>query len=492
MPKSTPTGKVTSSNPEAETSSIVWILDSNQSCYRPLIKELCSLGIACRSLATAQEILTQERPGALIAILVSMAIPDMDYRELMDRLQSRHPEVPIIVITDSPILENAVNAFHEGAFEYLTRKFNLSEAIALIRRAQAQTSRTGPTHVIAYNNSNMIGDAPAMHDIFRTIARLNRSEVNVFIYGESGTGKGITAKALHRYSPLTDKQFISLNIAAIPPELLESELFGSDAYAAQNSQNRRIGRLEQADGGTLFLDDISDLPLELQNRLLRVLIEGEFYPVSSSNPIKINVRIIAATQKDMDLEIAEGRFREDLYHRLNLVQVHLPPLRDRRQDIPLLMRHFLKASSHELKVESKELHPDVENYLCTLDWSGNVRQLENTCRWITAVAVGKQVFMSDLPPDLLLTCSTYSDSQSSQWESIFRRWVQSQLQKSEPNVAKVAIESAEAILIETALEVTQGRREEAAKLLGYGRNTVTRKISELNLNQKPQLSLLAR
>lgn len=320
-----------------------------------------------------------------------------------------------------------------------------------------------------------------MQEVFRAIARLARSHITVLINGESGTGKELVARALHRHSPRADKPFIALNMAAIPRDLLESELFGHERGAFTGAQARRIGRFEQADGGTLFLDEIGDMPADLQTRLLRVLADGEFFPVGAHAPVKVNVRIIAATHQQLDALVAQGRFREDLYHRLNVIRIHLPPLRERRQDVPLLLRHFLKEASLELNVEPKILLPEVEAYLCQLDWPGNVRQLENTCRWITVMAAGKEVHLDDLPPELLQVKAAPAAAASDGWEEAFRQWVDQRLKRGDRNIAKEAIESAEGILITTALQATRGRRQEAAKLLGYGRNTLTRKIAELRL-----------
>jgi two-component system nitrogen regulation response regulator GlnG len=327
----------------------------------------------------------------------------------------------------------------------------------------------------------IIGQAPAMQEVFRAIDRLAHSHITVLIDGESGTGKELAARALHRHSPRADKPFIALNMAAIPHHLAESELFGHERGAFTGARTRRPGLFEQADGGTLFLDEIGDMPADLQTRLLRVLANGEFFPVGAHTPVQVDVRIIAASHQNLDALVALGRFREDLYHRLNVIRVHLPPLRKRRQDIPLLLRHFLGKASQELKTETKVLLPNVEAYLCRLDWPGNVRQLENVCRWITVMAAGGEVRLNDLPPELLHS-GTGALPVADDWEDSFQQWVDRNLKLGECNVAKKAIESAEGILITTALQMTRGHRQEAAKLLGYGRNTLTRKIAELNLD----------
>ncbi len=413
-------------------------------------------------------------------------MPGMDGLALLERLQAKYPKLPVIVMTAHSDLESAVSAFHGGAFEYLPKPFDVDEAVDRVQRAcvQARSLRSDMDgSIIVEATPEIIGAAPAMQEVFRAIARLARSHITVLINGESGTGKELVARALHRHSPRANQPFIALNMAAIPRDLLESELFGHERGAFTGAQARRAGRFEQADGGTLFLDEIGDMPAELQTRLLRVLADGEFFPVGAHSPTKVDVRIIAATHQNLDALVAEGRFREDLYHRLNVIRIHLPALRERRQDIPLLLRHFLSEASREIKAETKLLRPDVEAYLCGLEWPGNVRQLENTCRWITVMASGKDVHLDDLPPELL---STVKDLQASEpaedWQSALKDWIDERIRLGQRNIAKEAIDSAEGILIRTALNATRGRRQEAAKLLGYGRNTLTRKIAELNLD----------
>ena len=420
------------------------------------------------------------------AVLTDIRMPGMDGLALLERLQARYPDLPVIVMTAHSDLESAVSAFHGGAFEYLPKPFDVDEAVDRVQRAcvQARSSRSELEPLaVPEATPEIIGAAPAMQEVFRAIARLARSHITVLINGESGTGKELVARALHRHSPRANQPFIALNMAAIPRDLLESELFGHERGAFTGAQARRAGRFEQADGGTLFLDEIGDMPAELQTRLLRVLADGEFFPVGAHTPIKVDVRIIAATHQNLDALVAEGRFREDLYHRLNVIRIHLPPLRERRQDIPLLLRHFLKEASLEIKAETKILRPDVEAYLCGVDWPGNVRQLENTCRWITVMAAGKDVHLDDLPPELLQTSKDNTvNAPAEDWQSALRDWVDEKIRLGQRNIAKDAIDSAEGILITTALGATRGRRQEAAKLLGYGRNTLTRKIAELNLD----------
>ena len=318
-----------------------------------------------------------------------------------------------------------------------------------------------------------------MQEVFRAIGRLSRSNITVLITGESGTGKELVARALHRHSPRADRPFIALNMAAIPRDLLESELFGHEKGAFTGAEARRIGRFEQAHGGTLFLDEIGDMPPELQTRLLRVLAEGEFYRVGGHTPIRVDVRVIAATHQDLQRAVAEGRFREDLYHRLNVIRIHIPPLRERREDIPRLARHFLAMAARELDVEPKTLSAAVEAHLARLDWPGNVRQLENVCRWLTVMASGQEVQLDDLPPEL--RGPSARTRAAADWEEGLRRWADVRLANGERGLLTHALPRFERILIETALKHTGGRRQDAARLLGWGRNTLTRKIKELGL-----------
>lgn len=466
----------------------VWVVDDDRSIRWVLEKALQKAAIQARSFPNAGGLLDALDQGKPDAILTDIRMPGMDGLELLRQLQDKCPQLPVIIMTAHSDLESAVSAFHGGAFEYLPKPFDVDEAVDLVQRAcnqgrrqrqeQAEVASLTPT-----KTPEIIGEAPAMQEVFRAIARLARSHITVLINGESGTGKELVARALHRHSPRANKPFIALNMAAIPRDLLESELFGHERGAFTGAQARRAGRFEQADGGTLFLDEIGDMPAELQTRLLRVLADGEFFPVGAHMPSKVDVRIIAATHQNLESLVAEGRFREDLFHRLNVIRVHIPPLRERRQDIPLLLRHFLKEASTELNVETKTLLPEVESFLCQLDWPGNVRQMENTCRWITVMASGQMVHLDDLPPELLQARQeNLPVIAAGGWEDFFKQWVDGRLKRGEKNVAKDAIDTAESILITTALQFTRGRRQEAAKLLGYGRNTLTRKISELSLD----------
>lgn len=465
----------------------VWIVDDDRSIRWVLEKALQKAGIHTRSFSGADDVLEALGKSQPDVILTDIRMPGMDGFALLQRLQSRCPDLPVIVMTAHSDLESAVSAFHGGAFEYLPKPFDMDEAVDRVRRAcvQAQSQRLArEPQTTPEATPEIIGAAPAMQEVFRAIARLARSNITVLINGESGTGKELVARALHRHSPRSGQPFIALNMAAIPRDLLESELFGHERGAFTGAQARRAGRFEQADGGTLFLDEIGDMPAELQTRLLRVLADGEFFPVGAHAPVKVDVRIIAATHQNLETLVSEGRFREDLYHRLNVIRIHLPPLRERRQDIPLLLRHFLKEASVEIKGETKTLKPEVEAYLCGLDWPGNVRQLENTCRWITVMAAGQSVHMDDLPPELQQGAREPSAPAGvgAGWQDALRQWADERLREGDLDIAKVAIDAAEGVLITTALGLTRGRRQEAARLLGYGRNTLTRKIAELDLD----------
>ena len=464
----------------------VWIVDDDRSIRWVLEKALEKAGIHTQSFSSAGPLLQELKSTLPDAIVTDIRMPGLDGLGLLQRIQEEFPGLPVIVMTAHSDLESAVSAFHGGAFEYLPKPFDIDEAVDRVQRAieQARNLRLDREPIpVSEATPEIIGGAPSMQEVFRAIARLARSHITVLINGESGTGKELVAKALHRHSPRSAQPFIALNMAAIPRDLLESELFGHERGAFTGAQARRAGRFEQADGGTLFLDEIGDMPAELQTRLLRVLADGEFFPIGAHAPVRVDVRIIAATHQNLDALVDEGRFREDLYHRLNVIRIHLPPLRERRADIPLLLRHFLKEASEEIRAETKTLRPEVEEFLSGLDWPGNVRQLENTCRWITVMAAGKDVHLADLPPELQQTGKQASELHLVHgWQESLADWIREELKLGHMDIAKVAIDEAEGILIRTALESTRGRRQEAARLLGYGRNTLTRKITELNLD----------
>ena len=461
----------------------VWVIDDDKSIRWVLEKALQKASINTRCFSNANGLLAALEEETPDALLTDIRMPGIDGIELLNKIQFSHPGLPVIVMTAHSDLESAVSAFHSGAFEYLPKPFDIEEIVSLVQRACTHARKQNGKELeseIIESTPEIIGAAPAMQEVFRAIGRLARSHITVLINGESGTGKELVAKALHRHSPRAKNPFIALNMAAIPKDLMESELFGHEKGAFTGAQARRSGRFEQADGGTLFMDEIGDMPSELQTRLLRVLADGEFYPVGGHSSVKVDVRIIAATHQNLENLVEEGHFREDLFHRLNVIRIHIPPLRERSQDIPLLMRHFLSIAANELDTDLKTLKPETEALLCTLKWPGNVRQLENTCRWLTVMASGREVHVDELPAELLET-SDEQETETGGWEASLARQIEQQLLAGKPEIAKQTIPVVESILIKTALKYTNGRRHEAANLLGYGRNTLTRKIKELDI-----------
>lgn len=458
----------------------VWVIDDDRSIRWVLERALrkADMDVTCLSNGIGiMEALSKEKPDV---ILSDIRMPGIDGLNLLAQITSRYPSLPVIIMTAHSDLDSAVSAFHRGAFEYLPKPFDLEEAVNQVRRAcRHRTVQETHLEVNKLKGAEIIGEAPAMQEVFRAIGRLARSNITVLINGESGTGKELVARALHRHSPRSDKPFIALNMAAIPRDLLESELFGHERGAFTGAQARREGRFEQANSGTLFLDEIGDMPAELQTRLLRVLSDGEFYRVGGTAPVKVDTRIIAATHQHLETLVQQGRFREDLFHRINVIRIHLPALRERRVDIPLLMQHFLAAAAIELGCETKILTQGAAEYLSGLDWPGNVRQLENTARWLTVMAAGKEIHVEDLPSELIRPGGKGQDQDN--WQPVMRRWAREFLKAGHSGLLDLVMPVLERILIETALEQTGGRRQEAALLLGWGRNTLTRKIKDLNI-----------
>ncbi|MEA3638371.1 MAG: nitrogen regulation protein NR(I) [Lamprobacter sp.] len=457
----------------------IWVIDDDRSIRWVLERALRQAEMDVTSFSNGvgvMDALEREMPDV---ILSDIRMPGIDGLELLEQVTGRYPQLPVIIMTAHSDLNSAVSAFHGGAFEYLPKPFDIDEAVDQVQRACRKQNEAAAELPPLPHSPDIIGEAPSMQEVFRAIGRLARSNITVLINGESGTGKELVAHALHRHSPRSQAPFIALNMAAIPRDLMESELFGHERGAFTGAQTRREGRFEQADGGTLFLDEIGDMPAELQTRLLRVLADGEFYRVGGLTPIKVDVRIIAATHQNLRELVAKGSFREDLFHRLNVIRIHLPALRDRREDIGLLMRHFLAQAAKELGCEAKVLANDALERLERLEWPGNVRQLENTARWLTVMASSKQIHVCDLPSDLEgISAAAHADEQ---WEGSLRTWTRRRLQQGERGILDAALPSFERILIESALEHTGGRRQEAAKLLGWGRNTLTRKIKELGM-----------
>jgi two-component system, NtrC family, nitrogen regulation response regulator GlnG len=464
----------------------IWIIDDDDSIRWVLQKALEGTGFTVTSFNNANSILSKLKQGQPDAIITDVRMPGIDGLELLSHLSTDYPDLPVIIMTAHTDLDSAVSAYQGGAFEYLPKPFDIDDAVAIAQRACIKNQANGNHSQTDIDTPEIIGAAPAMQEVFRTIGRLSKSVISVLITGESGTGKELVALSLHKHSPRADKAFIALNTAAIPKELLESELFGHEKGAFTGAQSLRKGRFEQADGGTLFLDEIGDMPAELQTRLLRVLADGVFYRVGGHTPIKVNVRVIAATHQNLGEYVKKGLFREDLFHRLNVIRIHLPALRERREDIPALLNLFLRRAIKELaaddeSVETKTIDEETTHYLSSLDWPGNVRQLENTCHWLAVMTSGQTVHMSDLPAELLDDSQQSGEQTSGDWKQSLSTQLQQQLLSGERQLAPRTIAEVEKILIDTALAKTKGRKNDAAKLLGWGRNTLTRKIKELEL-----------
>ena len=461
----------------------VWVIDDDQSIRWVLERALGRAGFTVEGFEVGTGVHARLRQREPDAIISDIRMPDVDGLELLGEIKAHYPHLPVVIMTGYSDLDSAVSAYQGGAYEYLPKPFDIDEAVALVKRAvthhRQRVSHDSATTAVAA--PGIIGSAPAMQEVFRAIGRLSRSHLTVLITGESGTGKELVARALHRHGPRASATFIALNTAAIPGELLESELFGHERGAFTGAQSRRLGRFEQADGGTLFLDEIGDMPAELQTRLLRVLADGEFYRVGGHMPVRVDVRIIAATHQDLEARVRAGTFREDLFHRLNVIRVHSPALRERREDIRLLLAHYLEQAAREIGVGTKTLKPEAVRYLETLDWPGNVRQLENACRWLTVMASGNEIHFEDLPPELR-NAGGETDDTVDDWEASLHRWAERRLGLGDDALVDDAIPKFETVLIKCALGRTGGRRQEAARLLGWGRNTLTRKIKELAID----------
>jgi two-component system nitrogen regulation response regulator GlnG len=466
--------------------SRVWVVDDDRSIRWVLEKAMSQAGIPIAAFASADHAmhhLHDERPSAVIT---DVRMPGTGGLEFIERIHDTYPGLPVIIMTAFSDLDSAISAYQSGAFEYLPKPFDVDEALTIVKRAIAANAEPAADELEPEVDSRateqeIIGQAAAMQEVFRAIGRLANSNVTVLIRGASGSGKELVAQALHRHSPRSQGDFVALNMAAIPRELVESELFGHEKGAFTGANNRRIGRFEQANGGTLFLDEIGDMPQDTQTRLLRVLADGEFYRVGGTSPIKVDVRIIAATHQNLESRVRDGSFREDLFHRLNVISVHVPTLAERRADIPLLARHFLDRAAAELGEEPKVLRPETLDYLSALPWPGNVRQLENTCRWLTVMASGREIHLSDLPPELLAEEET-GEPRGIRWEKALERWAERSLtEHPDTPLLDISTPKYEETMIRVALRHTGGRRQEAAKLLGWGRNTLTRKIAELGL-----------
>ncbi len=455
----------------------VWIVDDDRSIRWVIEKALSREGIAFDSFSTAQDALQALSAGAPEVLVSDIRMPGLSGLELLNAVKQRHPAVPVIVMTAYSDLDSAVAAFQGGAYEYLPKPFDVDQAVELIRRALEESRRETQAVENDLVTPEILGQAPAMQDVFRAIGRLSQSSATVLITGESGTGKELVARALHRHSARAGKPFVAINTAAMPKDLLESELFGHERGSFTGAQQQRRGRFEQAEGGTLFLDEIGDMPAELQTRLLRVLSDGTFYRVGGHQQIKSNVRVIAATHQNLEQRVRDGTFREDLYHRLNVIRLRLPNLRERAEDIPLLARAFLASSAKQLGVEPKRLSDDAITHLSRLMFPGNVRQLENLCHWLTVMAPGQVVDVGDLPAEF----RDASAAAASDWLSALEHEAERRLARGDTGILDALGRQFERALISRALARTGGRRIEAANLLGMGRNTITRKIAELGI-----------
>ncbi len=502
----------------------IWIVDDDESIRWVLEKALARESLATRSFSNVRDVVDALQTSTPQVLVSDIRMPGESGLELLQLVKQRHPGLPVIVMTAFSDLDSTVAAFQGGAFEYLAKPFDLDKAVELIRRALDESLRESGVEQIVPDNPEILGSAAAMQDVFRAIGRLSQSNVTVLITGESGSGKELVARALHKHSPRSSQPFIALNTAAIPKDLLESELFGHERGAFTGAQAMRRGRFEQAEGGTLFLDEIGDMPFDLQTRLLRVLSDGHFYRVGGHQPLKADVRVIAATHQNLEQRVRDGLFREDLYHRLNVIRLRLAALRERREDIPVLARHFLAQSARQLGVEAKRLSDPAMRFLASLELPGNVRQLENLCNWITVMAPGQTVEVKDLPPELIASAGVSAVSPGvreattafavpaaadiasyaapampppvaghdlpavvgtpfgqDSWIVMLEAEAARMLVAGKPEVMDALGRQFESALIKTALKHTHGRKNDAAIRLGIGRNTITRKIQELGI-----------
>lgn len=471
-----------------------WIVDDDESIRWVLERALDNAQTEVRSFEGGIELLDalddgSDRPDVLVT---DIRMPGMDGMKLIERVKAVLPEIPVIIMTAHSDLDSAVAAYQTGAFEYLPKPFDLDDAVELVHRAARSSTSKENTDSIETPHAIIVGEAPSMQDVFRAIGRLSRSNISVMITGESGTGKELVAQALHEHSPRSGKPFIAVNTAAIPRDLMESEFFGHEKGAFTGATAQRRGRFEQANGGTLFLDEIGDMPADLQTRLLRVLSDGQFYRVGGHVPVQVDVRVIAATNQQLEDAVAAGRFREDLYHRLNVIRVRIPPLRERLSDVPLLLAHFLARAADELDVEAKRVMPDASAVLEAFHWPGNVRQLENVCRWITVMAPGAEVHAEDLPPEIRDAANKTNQNNkkeddltvNSDWPAGLRAWADAELAAGRDALVERSVTVLERALMEAALQATKGHKQEASRRLGWGRNTLTRKLAEHGLDSE--------
>lgn len=477
-----------SSQQSSKSAAKIWVVDDDHSIRWVLERALKSAGFTVEVFESAAMVRARLRTSTPDVLFSDIRMPGEDGLSLLSSLQNSHPELPIIIITAHSDLDSAVGAFEGGAFDYLPKPFDIDDAVRLAQRALSSRQPKAPEITTESANatdtqSDLIGNAPAMQEIFRAIGRLARSNVTVLINGESGTGKELVARALHQHSLRRQGPFVALNTAAIPKDLLESELFGHEKGAFTGAAGQRVGRFEQAHGGTLFLDEIGDMPMDLQTRLLRVLADGQFYRVGGTQLIRTDVRIVAATHQRLEDRVASGQFREDLFHRLNVIRLKLPALRERREDIPQLLRFFLQRAAQELGVPIKSIHPQALAQLARYDWPGNVRELENTARWLTVMAPGHEIGIEDLPDNLHPSSAPGAalgdDALLTQWTGDLKRWADARLAAGDQDLLAIAGPAFERTLLKAALHFTGGHKQQAAALIGWGRNTVTRKLKEL-------------
>ncbi len=459
----------------------VWLVDDDASIRWVLERALRSDGMLPQAFDAAEPVLAALGSDAPDVLITDVRMAGRSGIELLRRVHATHPALPVIVMTAHSDLGTAVSAYESGAFEYLPKPFDIDHAVQLVRRAahgEARPRAEAAAGLAAV--PELLGRAPAMQQVFRAIGRLARTSVNVLITGESGTGKELVARALHEHSPRGSQPFIALNTSAIAAELLESELFGHEKGSFTGADNLRRGRFEQANGGTLFLDEIGDMSAALQTRLLRVLAEGEFYRVGGHTPIRVDVRVIAATHQNLEARTRSGKFREDLFHRLDVIRIELPPLRARREDIPDLLQHYLQGAARELRVAAKSLSAESSERLIAYPWPGNVRELVNFCRRTTAMAPGSEIRLADLPE---VVRNPAPDTPSGpKWTVALAEWAEAHLASDETPLLDAALPEFEGTLLRIALAATEGRRQEAARLLGWGRNTLTRKLKELDVD----------
>ena len=457
----------------------VWVVDDDSSIRWVLARALKAEGFEVSDFEDAESSLAQlskQRPDVL---MTDIRMPGISGLELAKTLHTNHADIPVIIMTAHTDLDSALASYESGAFEYLPKPFDLDEAVRLVHRAvEPRDGDIRPDDEIS-DDVEIIGEAPAMQEVFRAIGRLAKSNINVMVCGQSGTGKELVANALHHHSPRASKPFVAINIAAIPADLLESELFGHEKGAFTGAQAQRKGRFEQADGGTLFLDEIGEMSADLQTRLLRVLSDRRFYRVGGRDLVSVDVRVLAATNRDLEKQVEDGHFREDLYHRLNVIRIDIPSLRERAEDVPLLAKRFLRTSAEELQVEMKVLSDEALVKMMAYDWPGNVRQLENMCRWITVMAPANSVSADDLPKEVL---GSQYETTFQDWETALAKLVRQKLNMGQQDVIDELSKKFESTLLRVALDHTQGHRQNAAKVLGWGRNTLTRKLKDLNLD----------